>query len=322
MANLSLNYSNLMDDVGYLVGWGLSSGFSSNQEAIAGRIINDGYAHFLDAHQWSFLEPRATFTTTAPYSTGTVGITAGVVTLSGGVFPSWAGQGRLSIQGGTYEVDAYDSSSQVTLVDTSVTVGSGAAYSLERLTYDLPTDFGGWGPGPLVNETESFVGQRDVERVSEAAIRRMWDYGSHTSYPRYAAHLYKEVVDNNSNRYQQQVVEIWPPADRAYVLSYTYSRNPSGLDDTTNTIPLGGPRYHQAVRCAVMAEAEQKVLDGGNGLWMQRYFTELQRAIDYDRFARAPRTYGKMKNTADQKTTDYESWERPISPGTVYTYPS
>lgn len=327
MANLSLDWSRLKADVAYLVGW---PGYASNatQESQIEQVVNDGYRVFLDApyaqsrsHQWSFLTPRYEMELVAPYVTGTAGVAGGVVTLSGGTFPAWASQGRLSVTGGSYLVGSRDSDTQLTLEDTSIALAAGSSFSLERVTYDLPTNFAGFGSGPIVNESENFLGTRTIERVSESYIRRQRDYGTFTSYPRMAAHFFKEVDDTlaSSEAYQQQVVEFYPSADRSYVVSFTYSVNPNQLSDS-NTRPLGNQRYHTCLRAAVLAEAEQTIMDGVSQIWTAKFYSLLAQTVAYDKRASAPRTFGKVLDCSDQENRDYTDWERPIAPGDTYTY--
>lgn len=328
MANLSINYSRLMDDVGYLVGWGLSANFTAEQTTLADRCVNDGYRVFLDApyapgrmHRWSFLEPRLEITLTAPYTTGTIGISSGVVTLDSGIFPSWADQGRISINGGTYLVDVRTDDTHVTLEDLSVNLTTGSNYSLERVTYDLPDNFGGWGAGPIVIESETLVGAKEIQRVSEAYVRRMWDYGQYATYPCMVAHFYETVADNNSNSFQRQVAEFWPPADQPYVCQGRYIVNPNELDDTNNTIPLGNQRYHSCLKAAVLAEAERTIMDGTSQVWQTRFQELLTTSVAWDIRTSEPRTYGMM--ATERRSDDFirGEYRRTIPPGDIYTYP-
>jgi hypothetical protein len=64
------------------------------------------------------------------YHAGTVAIASGVVTLTGGAFPSWAGQAVLQIGDDGYTVDTRDNGTQVTLDDTSINVPAGRPYAL------------------------------------------------------------------------------------------------------------------------------------------------------------------------------------------------
>ena len=113
-------------------------------------------------------------------STGTVTVAAGVVTLSGGTFPSWlngnATDGELTVSGTNYTVASYQSSSQITLDDTSLTVASASAYSVQRVKYAAPDDFGGLDG--VFTYPSSTSGASDVTNVNEAQIRSIRQSGA------------------------------------------------------------------------------------------------------------------------------------------------
>lgn len=325
MANLSVTWDNLKDRVGYFLGWGDSDDWSTDQEAQIERCVNDGYRTFLDApyqpgkvHRWSFLEPRKFLTLNAPYTTGTIGISSGVVTLTGGTFPSWADQGRLVIDGGTYEVNTRDGNTQLTLQDTSVDLTAGASYELQRVTYDLPDDFGGFGAGPITNESENFTGLKEIQRVSEAAIRSQNDYANFKGYPRMAAHFVESVADNTTDAFQRWVIEFYPSADQAYNLSYTYIVLNNALSDT-NTRPLGNQRYHDCLIASCLAQAEMQVLDGTSNHWGAIFYQRLASCVAWDKLAYQPRSYGRMQDGSDDTYAFATDWERPLPPGDTYT---
>ena len=64
------------------------------------------------------------------YHAGTVGVSSGVVTLTGGTFPSWAANAAAIFTDTPYAVATRDSDTQLTLSDTSVTVTAGANFVL------------------------------------------------------------------------------------------------------------------------------------------------------------------------------------------------
>lgn len=79
-----------------------------------------------------------------PYTTGTVSITLGVVTLTGGTWPTWAADARITVAGTIYTVASRQSGTQITLVDLTVTGISGATYSLVRGTTAAEHYFFDW----------------------------------------------------------------------------------------------------------------------------------------------------------------------------------
>ena len=64
------------------------------------------------------------------YSTGTVAISSGVVTLSGGTFPTWAAEGVLGVGEELYQIKSRDSNTQITLYDTTATASGGTSFIL------------------------------------------------------------------------------------------------------------------------------------------------------------------------------------------------
>lgn len=79
------------------------------------------------------------------YSTGTVGVVNGVVTLTGGTFPAAVTAGyTLVVDSGNYEVATRDSDTQVTLVDLTLDVTAPAAYSIVNGTTATEHYFFDW----------------------------------------------------------------------------------------------------------------------------------------------------------------------------------
>lgn len=73
-----------------------------------------------------------------PYSTSSITIANGVVTLSiahpyeSAEFPSWAADGDILVSGQLYSVNTRDSATQLTLDDLTINVSSGTSYSLQK----------------------------------------------------------------------------------------------------------------------------------------------------------------------------------------------
>ena len=131
-STLNANYHDLRREVGSYYGFGrVPSDFQPADAEIVESVLKSGLRQLyfppplMDRapHQWTFLRPTTTLTTTAPYTTGTVAIASGVVTLSvAGTWPSWADEGELKVGGTTYTVASRGGDNQITLDDTSVTV--------------------------------------------------------------------------------------------------------------------------------------------------------------------------------------------------------
>lgn len=76
-------------------------------------------------------------TPSTAYATGTVSVSAGVATLTGGTWPAWAAQGTLRISNRRYKVNTRDSDTQITLYDTSASESAGSSYSIVRASLTL-----------------------------------------------------------------------------------------------------------------------------------------------------------------------------------------
>lgn len=111
-SSLSLTVDNLRKQVAREMGMGLNITWASlptDDAAYVTDIIASGLRQFYTpatlgeryGHSWSFLRPATTLTTSAPYSTGTITVVAGVVTLASGTFPSWAADGEIIFSGTT-----------------------------------------------------------------------------------------------------------------------------------------------------------------------------------------------------------------------------
>src|SRR4030067_839350 len=103
--SLTVDYTTLRREIGRFLGYSRDSAeWDADQTTDVADILTSGLRRYLSpppvsgerySHEWSFLSPVATLTTTVPYTTGTIGVASGVVTLSSGTFPAWAAQGQL-----------------------------------------------------------------------------------------------------------------------------------------------------------------------------------------------------------------------------------
>ena len=182
-SSLSIKYADLQREIGMEVGYDRNpSNWTSQQTADVDHIIKQALRSVYRpapipgaaiSHEWSFLRPVTTITTTAPQTTGTVTVSSGVVTLAGATWPSYvtddATQAELVVGGSTYPVASRQSSTQITLLNTAVNVSAGALYTLRRVWYLLPDDFAGIN-GPITYDSD-FTRYQGIEERSEADIR-------------------------------------------------------------------------------------------------------------------------------------------------------
>lgn len=307
---LELTFPALEKAVGYIMGWDPdSANWSADETALGSEIVQSGLRQFYSppllpnqsiAHEWTFLRPVTTLTTSAAYSTGTIAVASGVVTLTGGTFPSWAADGDLTVSGSTYEVSTRDGNTQVTLVDTSVTVSSGATYSLSRGVYSLPSDYG-TPDGPMTYQAGDGL-KRSITNIPESKIRMLrQDSFQVASWPRYFAVRPKTTTGTAAQGWE---AIFWPNATAAYVLEYRYFAITHSLDDT-NLYAYGGALHSETILASVRAEAELR-RDDARGAYYQQFMERLGASIAHDRRMQ-PDTFGK--NTCREDDPMEMAWD-------------
>lgn len=288
---MSVTYSSLLERVGQNL-FGVRTGLTADQVSDCEDCINDGLRDVYTAHSWSFFRPVKTVTTSAPYSTGTVTVVAGVVTLLGGTFPSWAASGVLEVGDEFYEVSVRNGNTQLTLVDTSVTASAGSTYELSRFEYDLPTGFEAI-EGPFTYEPGKSDYYPPVEYRHDDEIRRMLQDDQYTDRPQFFS---VRTVEFDATVGSLRKLVFYPTPDDAYVLSARMQLRPVAIDDT-NEYPIGAEILSQVILEACLAAAERN-FDDGNGVHTKRFFELLPAAIQADKEAASPTHLGPDRGDA------------------------
>ena len=258
-------------------------------------------------HEWSFLQPKQGEITIYPsYDTGTVSAVSGVVTLSGGTFPTWAANGDLWMDGGRYDIASRQSNTQITLVDTTATVSPGTSYTLTYTYYDMPTDFGGMGAG------QEFSFRRDEKHaqfpphpktVSEAMIDRHDQWPPRNGSPSLCT-LVPKTTTTTDTRWQ---VRFWPYPDREYHLQYRYQVNPPLLNGTTYVHHYGGPWVSQAVLMSCLDKAMRFLYSTDE--YYNRFMVALTTAVQRDRniFGKESMGFGSYSDGYTRHNLIYDS---------------
>lgn len=210
-------------------------------------------------YRWTFMDPLARLATQAPYSTGTIAVASGVVTLTSGTFPSWAALGDLRVNGVSYKVSTRDGNTQVTLVDTGVTVSSGTSYQLVEQWYDLPDDFGGLHPGGIAERPNQSNFRYPLQRVAEEAIR--------THSARYitadkptAFAIRPKAIPADGSEGQRWEIGFDCPTDAAYSYEYRYTVNPEAMT-SADPYPWGGMAHAETFIALALAAADRIIND-------------------------------------------------------------
>jgi hypothetical protein len=238
-------------------------------------------------HKWSFMYPEAPpLVTNAPYSTGTIVIVAGVVTLTGGTWPSWAAAGRLKVLGNVYTVATRNSNTVLTLDDLTVAVASGTAFQLGQAYYDLPDDFLDFD-SPLTYQPGVSTYYPAIEIYDEQMLRIKQQSHEYFHRPLWGALVPVNLDPEVGQRWQ---IFLAPTPDASYRFSYRYQRAPGGLDDT-DIYHWGGVPFSELIRLSLLSKAEE-FLNDGQTIMQQRFLLALEAAIDYDKKQNAPEHLG------------------------------
>lgn len=298
-STLSVSYDELRRRIGRLIGSGvLVSEFDEADDSDINDILIQGLRMAYCPpvlqgekypHDWSFLTPIASLTTRAPYSIGTIGIAAGVVTLSGGSWPSYAADGQIEIAGVSHAISARDSDTQLTLVDSSATAPVGTRYSLAFPSYDLPDGFCDLiGPFTFRPGTAGEVGG-GVQLVSEHQLRQRRQASEWIGRPRLVAVRPKEHATVTVGQRFEAV--FYPTPDAAYELEYRIRIAPDNLT-MSGQYPPGGMQHSQMIVEACLAAAEQTVFNDATGPHGMLFLMALAASVGRDRKLNSPDRLG------------------------------
>jgi hypothetical protein len=246
-------YASLVERVGHYL-FGTRDGFTADQTKDILDCIRDGLHRVYSAHDWSFFRPVVDVSTVAPYSTGTITVASGVVTLTGGTFPSWAANGTLlRVDNKIYSVSTRDSNTQITLAGVSLTIATASSYLLatsiidmgptfesvandREITYHPTPDF--WYP-PIQNRHDSLI--RKLDQTNPEIDRPVF-YSVRT-------------VEFDPTVGSRRVLVMYPTPDSAYLLKVPVVLR-RVMVDATNQYPIGGEILSQVILEACLAAAE------------------------------------------------------------------
>lgn len=302
--------------------WGLSAPFSSGAppSPLSTQIvlqindcIRDGLNTVYQAWRWSFMRPTVSITTNAPYNIGTVVVVNGVVTLTGGTFPSWlATTSTIVILGVSYAVGSLG---PLTLVNTGYSTPgtAGVPYNLVPTNiYALPSGVT-IAPstvaasfdsieGPFTFAAGQNCGYGRVTLAREVDLRRMMERDITPGIPRYAATV-TSPFDPSVAPGSLRNVMFFPYPDQAYVLSAIMTLRPTMLD-ATNCYPLGAEVLAPVLLESVLAAAERN-LEDIEGAHCKQFMMMLQEAVQRDKEYSTPDNLGSSIDHANDHYWDH-----------------
>ena len=254
------SYNSLLERVGRFL-FGIRSGYSAGETSDIEECITDGLRDVYMAHSWSFFRPVKDISTTAPYATGTVTIASGVVTLSGGNFPSWAADGLLKVSDNYYSVSSRDSNPQITLDDTTVAVASASSFELGRPEIPLDASF-----EDMANDRA--LAYYPDQNELHPPVRNRHDQDIRTKQqdnPYYDRPVYYSIrtVEFDPDVGSRKRLAFYPTPDAIYVLRAPMILRPIPIS-SSDQYPVGGELLSQLITEACLAAAERNFDERGN----------------------------------------------------------
>ena len=282
MASLSLDNSEIVRSVLQEMGAGrTAANIDAATEADLRQIIRDGLRRFYfpvlngAPYQWRWLEKLASFSIVAFYSTGTIAVSGGVVTLTAGSFPDDMTDYFIAVDGHVLFVTVDTDATHVTVSNTQLAVTAGAEYVAYKYRYALPSDFSEWLGGVIYangSNTRQLVGADE----SELRLRYAIGQGQNSETTHF-------VVTSTPTVGERRII-FWPvPEPDAFVqgvfLSAPLDNLPADLSVPGSTVQCP-PAYAEALIEAILAQAD--AYNQINGQHEARFNTAIMAAILHD----------------------------------------
>lgn len=309
------SYFGLLERIGHFL-FGKRNGYTGDQVSDIEECMKDGLRDVYALRPWSFFRPVEDISTTAPYSTGTVTVVAGVVTLAVGTFPSWAADGLLKVSDNYYSVATRDSGTQVTLDDTTVTVASGTSFELGRPDIPLDASFEDMANDRALSyypdQNELYPPVRNIHDQSLRVKQQ--------DYPFYDRPVFYSIrtVEYDKTVGSRRVLTFYPTPDKAYILRAPMILRPTMIDES-NIYPVGGEMLTQLIIEACLAAAERNY-DETQNMHTLRYQELLPLAIRDDLERSTPVQLGRdMPRDRGYHSGAFDSshWARSVRIGTL-----
>lgn len=288
MATLKLTNAEILSSLGLVMGVDRDAGqWDATTQSDARAIIRDGLRKVFNCgHLWRFLERPFVHATPTDdgYATGTVAVTGGVATLTGGTWPTWAADGILRVDGHSLYVTERTSATVLTMSHSGIVADALSTYELYRYRAALPDNFGEFIGGVVYGEDDKgkqLVGINDNQiRLFYAANFRT---GCTTKYAIQAG------SDTDAAKWY---FLYWPTMDAEAAVTATYRGVPEDnldADDLTvdGTVVQGGQVHSGMILSAILSAAEDYYSDGA-GPHTARFDKALAASIAHDLKTQGP----------------------------------
>jgi hypothetical protein len=308
-STLTLDFTRLRRSIAREIGLSrTSSDWTSDETQDINDILADGLNRFYAAYDWSFLQSTIEIPLYAPYSTGTVAVTSGVVTGTGTTFPSWSDSADL-VTDVSREISVYTSGTALTLADTTYTVASGTTYSIVQSGYTLPDNFGHFiGRVLFYRPGDTYRKQMELTHIERIRSLR-WAGTTLTDYP-YLGAVVPKFTSTTQTAGQRFRLVMWPPPRAASRVVGRYRIQPDVMS-STNVYSYGGMLHGRTIALACLCEA-QLFNEHTNGAHEERYQMALEDSIRRDKDTSTPPTLGYEVGSGPVVNDDY--WSNGVAP--------
>lgn len=261
-------------------------------ERYARRAIQFAMNEMQSKRTWAYYYQIGHINTVAPYDTGTIEYTHSTktVTLTGGTFPTWAGDGTINIDQVPYPIVSRTSATALVLADANNPgddVASGTEYTIYREMFTLPVDFGAMdniyrmqngSPFPLdyLNPSE-FIGTQAIDITP--------------------AEPFFYTITNDPNRHGVLGLRLRPAPVDIYPLNFIYRRRPRmmrvnsfntgtvTIDAASTTITGAGTAWTSQLIGSILRISEgtdtiPTGLSGASPFWIERSVVDFTSATE------------------------------------------
>lgn len=252
--------------------------------------VRSGRRQFYAAYDWNFLTHNITIPVLGPFKTGTIAVVNGVVTLTGGTWPSTAAGQRIAFGDAVYEINTRDSNTQLTLFDTAVDAVALTKFTLYTTRYSLPASFGSFVGPVTVEAVESgwCCEAQETAILPEFEIRRLLSRATayETAGSGRGPILFSitRTIASTEIGLPVYLLELYPLPDQAYTIRSMIRITPGDSLSEAGATELVHASFAELMRLSIMAATEVKY-NGQAGVNASMFQMELPKYIKRDKVA-------------------------------------
>lgn len=286
MSALSLDNTEIVNAILLVMGVGrTAANMDTSTESDVRAILRAGLRKFYypvfaggSIHQWSFLSRHFQISAVDKYDTGTIAISGGTVTLTGGTFPTDMVDYFIEVGSHVVFVTTRTDDTHVEVSHSQLSIAAGTSYEAYQFRYALPSDFSEFQNGLVYQDGSNYYWPLSGANEAELRLRYATSQGVSNRTTHYA-------VTNATSDGTKRVM-LWPvPVTNAFIQGKYMAAPDDNLvsDLTTPGSTVQVPSiYSDAVLECILSSAEEYNADT-QGVHTARAQSALQTAIMHDR---------------------------------------